>query len=101
MSVSATKTTQSNQNQAVHTASPACRQSANPMFNAHFLAQHTNNQFTDFGTFVAAGFPDTDFESIPNDQWAAWIKRHTNFTSWNEMKSAALKAYMTGRLTFH
>jgi hypothetical protein len=49
---------------------------------------------------VAAGFPDTDFESIPDAKWNRWIKQNTNFATWNDMKSAALKAYMTGRLTF-
>jgi hypothetical protein len=43
----------------------ARRSPSNNLFNAQFLKTHTCNKFSDFGHFVAAGFPDTDFESIP------------------------------------
>lgn len=78
----------------------ARRSPSNNLFNAQFLKTHTCNKFSDFGHFVAAGFPDTDFESIPDAKWNRWIKQNTNFATWNDMKSAALKAYMAGRLTF-
>jgi hypothetical protein len=45
-------------------------------------------------------FPTPILKASPDAKWNRWIKQNTNFATWNDMKSAALKAYMAGRLTF-
>tara|TARA_R100000353_G_scaffold166904_1_gene128671 strand:+ start:1077 stop:1241 length:165 start_codon:yes stop_codon:yes gene_type:complete len=51
--------------------------------------------------FEASGFKvesKEDFESIPDDEWEAFITQNTSFDSWLEMQKAAMAAYTKKKL---
>lgn len=66
-----------------------------------FLSKHTSGNFSNFNDFFKAGkFGNLTFEEVPDDKWDEWVKRSTDFTSWNEMIKSATQAYVSKKLGF-
>ncbi len=61
-----------------------------------------NTDFDSIGSmFEASGFTirsSGDLEAVPPDEWNAFVARRTRFSSWGEMKAAAMKRYVGSRL---
>lgn len=74
--------------------------SSEELFNAEFMAQHT--QSTRFSEFVRAGgfvFDSAeDFKAIPDDAFDEHVHQSTDFSNWHEMQSAAARAWARKQL---
>lgn len=69
----------------------------NELFPDEFLLRHT--EFPSFSQLLSAsGFvvenPE-DFAAIPADQWNAFVRSRTRFSSWDEMLREATKDWAT------
>lgn len=51
--------------------------------------------------FAASGFKvdsSEDFKAIPDDEWDAFIRQHTNFETWQEMLGEASAVWAKNRI---
>lgn len=62
------------------------------LFNPEFLAANTNfpdvQEMFDRSGFKVASIED--IEAIPEEEWESYIAANTQFSSWHEMREAAL-----------
>ncbi len=70
------------------------------LFSPTFM--QANTQYGSFSELLEASpFPvetKEDFAKIPDEEWDAYIRQSTRFSSWKEMQSAAAKEYARERL---
>ena len=69
--------------------------SANDLFPPEFIKNYTDFDSID-SLFDKSGFKieaSQDIENIPEEQWDAFIYKHTKFTSWQQMKKFAFDEY--------
>ena len=61
-----------------------------------------NTDFNSISEMIdASGFSvqtSEDFANIPDDEWEKHVCQHYRFTSWEEMKGAAAKLWVSGKL---
>ena len=61
-----------------------------------------NTDFSSISEMIAAsGFSvqtSEDFANIPDDEWDNHVCQHSRFTSWDEMKGAAAKLWVSRKL---
>jgi hypothetical protein len=66
------------------------------LFNASFMKNYS--EFDSFEALLEAGGykveTKADFEAIPEDEFDAFIAKHSHFSSWQEMYKKAGKEYM-------
>ncbi|UOR00188.1 hypothetical protein MUN81_22235 (plasmid) [Hymenobacter sp. 5317J-9] len=74
--------------------------SSEELFNAEFIAQHT--QSTSFTEFVRAGgfvFDSAeDFKAIPDAAFDEHVRHNTDFPNWHEMQLAAARTWARQQL---
>lgn len=74
----------------------------NELFNSDFVRRNT--KFTDMTEFFSAGGFDAStpeaFKAIDDDALDAHVLNATNFNSWEEMKGAAAKEWISKKLGF-
>ena len=72
----------------------------NELFPPSFVRRYT--QFASIDElFAQSGFKvetQADFEAVPSDQWDIFIKGHTQFASWQQMKEKAGAEWTKGKL---
>lgn len=70
------------------------------LFSPDFMQRHSSH--ADFESLLKAGGYEVnsqeDFEAIPDEEWEEHIRRHTQFSSWQEMQETAAGAWMTKKL---
>ena len=67
----------------------------NELFNDEFMLRNTDFDSID-ALFKSSGFKvesQDDFEAIPDEPWNVFILEHTRFSSWEEMRNAAVTAW--------
>ena len=61
-----------------------------------------NTDFSSISEMIdASGFSaqtSEDFANIPDDKWEKHVVQHSRFTSWEEMKGAAAKLWVSRKL---
>lgn len=61
-----------------------------------------NTDFSSISEMIAAsGFSvqtSEDFANIPDDEWEKYVCQHSRFTSWEDMKGAAAKLWLSRKL---
>ena len=76
--------------------------SLNDLFHDEFILRNTD--FDSIEAMVqASGFKvetSEDFEAIPDEQWDIFVRERTRFTSWEEMKGAAVQEWAARQLGF-
>src|SRR5262249_26845279 len=70
------------------------------LFPPEFMLLHTDFESMD-AMIAASGFKvesQEDFAAIPDEPWDAFVRDHTRFDDWNDMKAAAAREYVSRRL---
>lgn len=70
-------------------------------FSEDFMRQHTNVNSMD--AFLSQGGYGTDqesFQAIPDDEFDEYVKKHSDFDSWYEMRKAAAINYLSEKTGF-
>jgi curved DNA-binding protein CbpA len=68
---------------------------SNDLFSPDFMKSYTDFDSID-DLFDASGYTiktNEDIEAVPQEQWDAFIYKHTKFTSWHQMKEFAFDEY--------
>ena len=87
--------------QAAHDLEGTHTYSADELFTRAFMLKHTSNQFASFDSLVKAGnFGELSFSEIPDADWEKWVVKATDFSSWKEMQSTAVKEHIAKSLGF-
>jgi hypothetical protein len=74
--------------------------SLSELFPDEFMLRNTEFPSVD-SMFEASGFKvesSEDFAAIPDDEWDSFVQERTRFTSWDEMKNAAVKEWAARRM---
>lgn len=70
------------------------------LITSNFMRLHTN--VSSFDEFLKAGGYQVnskeDFEAIPDDEFDAYVRENTKFTSWQDMLQAAVRDYVAKKL---
>ena len=72
------------------------------LFHDEFMLRNTDFPSVQ-AMFDASGFEvasEEDFAGIPDGEWDAYVRDSTRFDSWEEMKSAAVREWVSNRLGF-
>ena len=70
------------------------------LMNPAFMAKYTKSPDLD-SFFVSAGYSvetEADLLAIPDEPWDEYVKTHSSFSSWEEMRKQAAADYMRARL---
>ncbi|MDF2504756.1 MULTISPECIES: hypothetical protein [Clostridium] len=76
--------------------------SYNNLFTTSFMKKHTKfssfNEFLKSGNFIVNSI--NDFKAIPDREMDSYVRRISNFSSWQNMLDSAVKDYTAKKLGF-
>lgn len=71
----------------------------NDLLNVSFMKKYTSFSNID-GFLEAGGFSQEDSETIPDDELDVYVRKNTNFDSWDDMLTAAYEEYISEHFGF-